>query len=588
MSEKRKDKYNRLKNENSIYLKEHMDNPIDWYPWSEKAFKKSQEEGKLIFLSIGYASCLWCHRMNEEVFSNKELGEILNEKFIPIIVDKEERKDIDKVYGLFALELMGRIDWPLNLILTPDMIPIYSENYIRVEDDEFNVGLLNILKNITENWEKRKEDVIKQSKINLLKIEKRYNTNRKGSIYKNILLNARNDLEKQYDWEHGGYFKSPKQIYPQYSLFMFKDYTDNGYSNSKKIAEDNLEQMYRDSIFDHVGGGFFKNSEDETWNNPRLEKNLMDNGGLLMIYTFGYLTTKNKLYKKIVGKIYEFLERELKSDKGGYYTAINGEYRGEREKYYYINGLHIENILGKENGKIYNNIFNMDLEKLSLPNLINTDLKDLEKHPIDKWNKEILNFRKNNGVEKIDKKILLSLNGILAGQLAYAGSVFNNNEYIERAETILKFLKGNMLSKDGEIFPIYLDGKKYGNINLTDYSYFLFGLINAFISTDKKEYLDTIRCVLDRVVKDFWSEEDGTFLLNKVEDKELVINLKDNVDRDRPSSVGLLSHNLIRIYQITGESRYFTLYRKLINSYGDNIKENPSDYIYTIISMQYM
>lgn len=581
------EKINRLKKLNSNYIKEHINNDIDWHLWGEKAFEKAINEDKLIFLSIGYSSCIKCHKMNCESFSNKEISKILNENYISIIVDGEERPDVEKVYMLFSEGLIEKRALPLNIILTPNRIPVFAGNYMSPFGNGKAIGLFDMLRSYQDSWENQRGDLVKKSQLFLLEFEKNYNTNKKDKIYKDILKETKKYIESKYDWKNGGFYDKPKFLYTYYTFFLMKDFLENQDYNSLEIVKDNLDRMYKGAVYDHIGGGFFRYSEDETWNRPHLEKNLFENSNMMLIYAYGYNIFKDDIYKKIAEDIYEFLEKELLSEEGLYYNSINGEYRNIIDERYFIRDVELNEVLGEEKGKLYKKLYNIDSQKKILPNLNNTNIDELKKYPIREMKNLLLEFRNNKEEKIIDKKIILSYNAILAGYLGFIGSIFKEKKYIDKSEEILDFIEKNM-TYNGELIPLYYDGVAYGQDILLDYSYYLFGLVNIYISTDNKKYLDRIYTVLSILKEKFWSEEENTFFLNDIKYNDLVVNLIDNVDEYSPSSIGILSYCFIKLYQITGEIKYYNVYRNLINSYSGNIIENPIDYIITMISMQYM
>ena len=581
-------KYNRLKESKSPYLKSHKSNPIDWFPWGEEAFNKAVKEDKLIFLSIGYSSCRWCHKMNRESFSNIEIAEILNENYVSIKVDKEERPDIDKLYMLFSEALTGITGWPLNIILTPDRVPIFSGNFMTVDGNETDIGLKDVLINVNTNWNYRREDIVKKSRYILLETDRIYNTFKKDSVGREVFDITKKEITEIYDWENGGYFERPKFLLPQYSLFLFKYYISTGDDEVLDMAIDNLTKMYRGSIFDHIGGGFFRYSTSDDWNSPHFEKMLGENAMMAILYTTAYQATGNQLFKEVTEKIFKFLMRDMMSNEGAFYTSIDAEFEGEEGKNYFFTDREIIDLLGETTGNIYIENYNIFDEGRHLPNLNDKDLELIKKLPLDSINDMLYEYRVLRGSPKVDKKILSSMNGVTAGALAYGGSILKNNLFVDQAKKTMDFIISNMVTDNYEITPIYMDGEVYGEGVLLDYSYVLFGLINLYISTSDEKYLEIARRLSDNIVKHFWNEDAKALYLNKIDQHDLILNLKDNNDGSMASSSGVMAYNWLKLYKITGDSEYYMYYRNMINSYSGDIIESPNAHIYSIISMFFL
>ncbi|NMA85850.1 MAG: thioredoxin domain-containing protein, partial [Tissierellia bacterium] len=350
---------NRLAKEKSPYLLQHKDNPVNWYPWGEEALEKAKAENKLIFLSIGYSTCRWCHNMNRESFQDLKVADILNEHYVPIKVDREERPDLDKVYITFAEALTGSAGWPLNLILTPEKKPFFAGTYFPKESRNRMIGLIDLLDQIKVVWEEDEDRIIGESNRILAEVDRIYNSDNKGKLDPDILVKAKNQLQEDYDKNHGGFSYRPKFPLPQYIMFLLKYGHDLKDEKALEMAFMTLDNMYKGGIFDHIGFGFYRYSVDEKWLVPHFEKMLYDNALLSMAYTMAYEKTKNPLYKEITEKILEFVIRDLASEEGSFYSALDAETEGEEGKFYIFTKEEIIDALGKEYGEFYCNYYDI-------------------------------------------------------------------------------------------------------------------------------------------------------------------------------------------------------------------------------------
>ena len=488
---------NRLAQEKSPYLLQHKDNPVNWYPWGQEALQKAKKEDKPIFLSIGYSTCRWCHNMNRESFQDEEVAEILNKYFVPIKVDREERPDLDKVYITFAEALTGYAGWPLTVFLTPDEKPFFAGTYFTKRSQKNSIGLIELLNKIKDLWQKRKEEIIKDSNNILEEVDRKFNRIRKGNIDEDIFNKTLEELENSFDEIYGGFTKAPKFPLPQYILFLLVYGWNLNHEKALSMAEFTLESMYKGGLFDHVGFGFYRYSTDEKWLVPHFEKMLYDNALLGIVYTKAYEITGKALYKEIAEKIYKFVLGELTSDGGAFYSALDAETEGEEGKYYLFTYDEIIDLLGEELGEFYCRYYNIskegNFEGKNIPNLIGKKLEDIsrqDKAILDSLRDMILTYREERIKPHRDEKILISWNGLMIASLAYGGRIFNRDLFIRKAREAAEFIIENSIDQDGKLLSIHIDGESYNYGFLEDYAYFTLGLLTLYDVVGDEKYLN--------------------------------------------------------------------------------------------------
>ena len=350
---------NHLKNEESPYLKQHATNPVDWYPWGEEAFDLAKKLDKPVFLSIGYSTCHWCHVMEKESFSKPEVGRAMNDAFVCIKVDREERPDVDSLYMSIAIRERGSGGWPLNMILAPDKKPITSFTYLPIHSIHGNIGIIELSETIKTLWKDERESLLERADQLISSNMKEEDSERVKVDTEKLFKHAFIEMKKIFDYEYGGIGNGLKFPSPHNIIFLIKYYNYFGDEEALQMAENTLLAMRRGGIFDHVGYGFHRYSTDREWKVPHFEKMLYDQAWIMMAYSYAYATTKKDFYKIVIDEIFEFLQREMKSPDGGYYTAIDADSEGVEGKYYLWSEYELKSIL-KDDFEEFKNIFDIE------------------------------------------------------------------------------------------------------------------------------------------------------------------------------------------------------------------------------------
>lgn len=531
--------------------------------------------------------------MNRESFQDEEVAEVLNKYFIPIKVDREERPDIDKVYMTFSEAITGSGGWPLNIIATPEGNPFFVGTYFPKTTKKRMTGLIDLLDKINRLWSKEESKVIEESQHILEEVKQRYLTNEKGNIKGNPNFKAKEGLKTIFDRANGGFGTRPKFPMPQYLWFLLEYGKKSNDKEALEIAEITLEKMYKGGMFDHVGYGFYRYSVDEKWLIPHFEKMLYDNALLAIVYTKAYEITMRPLYKEIVEKIFAFIMREMSSEKGGFYSALDAESEGEEGKFYVFDYDEVIKILGEDLGELYCKFYDITKQGnfggANNPNLIGKNIDEISESDMDDLNKarEILfQYRERRIRPHRDEKILTSWNGLMIGGLAYAGKVFENQDYIKLAKFSADFIIKNSIDEDNHLLSTSIDGEAYNLGFLEDYAFFIYGLLQLFESTEDNEYLESGTKLAKDMVFLFKDNNDGGLYFYSDISEQLIMRPKDIYDGAIPSGNSFAIMSLMKLYNITKDEKYKKISDEILYSYGEDINRNSLSHLYSIIALK--
>lgn len=593
---------NRLADEKSPYLLQHAFNPVDWYPWGEEAFNRAAELDKPVFLSIGYSSCHWCHVMAEESFEDLSVAELINDVFVAVKVDREERPDIDNLYMTVCQLMTRQGGWPLTIIMTPDKKPFFAATYIPKRNRYGRIGLLELIPLIKELWQNKREELMKNAEkaIEILKYEEHHESlpKEKVQINTDIITDAVMELNMIYDDIYGGFGTAPKFPIPHQGIFLLNYYNKSGDKKALEMVEKTLIQMRAGGIYDHLGSGFHRYSTDRSWSLPHFEKMLYDQALLLYLFTTAYQITKKDLYKSTIVELVRYLKRELSSDKGAFYSAEDADSEGEEGKFYLWEIEEIKNIL-KDDADIIIDLYNVNLKG-----------NYYDERTGEKTGKNILYLNQNNLPEKLEKekelyflrnslyqarekrihpgkddKILTDWNGLHIAALAKLSFVLGEIDYLEKAERtagfILKYLK-----RDEFLLHRYCKGEAAIEGLLDDYAFFIWGLIELYQASFKLEYLEEALALNDILLKYFWDEEKGGFFYTSSKDKESIMRRKEIYDGALPSGNSIMLWNLIRLSHLTGDHKLEEKADILVQAFYNKVKKAPSAYTQFLTGLQ--
>ena len=585
-------KGNNLRNETSPYLLQHVENPVDWNPWDKQYLKQAEKEKKLVVISIGYASCHWCHVMERESFQDSTVAELMNAKFISIKVDREERPDIDQVY-MNAIQLItGSGGWPLNVITLPDGRPIWGGTYFTKEQ------WTSALKQISEMYEKEPEKFISyadrvQEGINSLNIVES-NTNN----FDNIDLDKYSkSLFESIDEEFGGFKGAPKFMMPNNLEFLLRYSFQKNLEEPKNKILKSLDMMAYGGIFDHVEGGFSRYSTDERWHVPHFEKMLYDNGQLMSLYAAGYKISKNDLYKQTIYKIHEYINSEMKDTSGGYYSSLDADSKLEdgsyaEGEYYTWRKTELKKIIG-ENFDLFVDYFNVndygfwEEENKYILTRVSSDKEFIKKNKLDEktfiniksnWLSKLKLARKDKKKPSLDYKIITSWNGLMISGYVDAYKAINDDIFKDEAINAGEFIYSNLLRKDGGLYHNYVNGKSKINGYLEDYATVIQASLDLYEITLNQLWIERALELSKYVFDNFSSSESELFYFTSNKDEDLIsrsIEFRDNVI---PSSNSIMAKNLFKLYHYFDKEDYYEKAKQMSLSVSKEFEAYPSGY----------
>lgn len=568
---------NALKNETSPYLLQHKDNPVNWYPWCAEAFEKAERENKPVFLSIGYSTCHWCHVMAHESFEDYETATLMNEYFVSVKVDREERPDIDSIYMSVCQAMTGSGGWPLSVFLTPGQKPFFAGTYFP------KASFQSLLRQIHLLWQTRHSDLTASG----AEIEKALKSvhDEKGEPSQSLIDAAFSQLERAFDKQYGGFGSAPKFPTPHNLIFLFNYYSRTGNQSALNMAEQTLTQMYKGGIFDHIGYGFSRYSTDRYFLVPHFEKMLYDNALLIMSYITAYSVTNNPLYKETAEKTAQYILREMTDAGGGFFSAQDADSGGEEGGYYVFSSEEMPALLGEEVGNSFNEYYAItergNFEGKSIPNLLRNPKPD---DRLKKYLPTVYEYRKSRADLHLDDKILTSWNGLMIAAFAMMYQVLGEDKYLHAAEKACCFIETE-LSENDALFVSYRKGRRGKHGFLDDYAFYIFALIHLYESSFQQKYLDRALKLCKKAVNDFFDKENGGFYLYGAENEKLMIKPKETYDGALPSGNSVMAYNLVTLSQITEEPFFDSVIRRQLMFMAGKAKDYPMGYCFYLSAL---
>jgi uncharacterized protein YyaL (SSP411 family)/cytochrome c biogenesis protein CcdA len=590
--------FNRLIHEKSPYLLQHAGNPVDWYPWGTEAFARALAEKKPIFLSIGYSTCHWCHVMAHESFEHADVAEILNEHFISIKVDREERPDIDEIYMHATQLITGRGGWPNSVWLTGDGKPWYAGTYFPREDMVGRAGFKTILRRLNDTWKNKPEDVEAQAETLASAIQKMSSgmaIETTAELKRDVVERAVNEFRSSFDSHHGGFSGAPK--FPPHSSLdlLFYEYRRTKDELLLKMATKTLDSMAQGGMRDHIGGGFHRYSTDAEWFVPHFEKMLYDNAQLARSYVDGYTLTGNEDYRNVAAEIYDWVLREMTDERHGFYSALDADSEGEEGKFYIWSPEQVVDVLGEEEGDFFCSVYDIRedgnfLEEAtqkksesSIPHLnsaLHEIAKDMRITPVElnarlgDDREKLLEKRNSRVCPHLDDKVLTDWNGLMIGSFAYGGRLLEEPRYTTAAENAADFIFTTMW-KDGKLLHVYRDGAAKLNGYLDDYAFLADGLLELYEATEDERWLTWAKELADAMLKDFQDDRSGGFFFTSDDHEDLLARSKDPFDRAIPSGNAVAVSALVRLGRIAGEESYLNASVQSLGAFNGSIQRTP-------------
>ncbi len=573
---------NRLVKEKSLYLRQHAYNPVDWFPWGEEALKKAKEEEKPLFISIGYSSCHWCHVMERESFEDEEVARILNENFVPVKVDREERPDVDRFYMEACQAMTGSGGWPLTVVATPDGKPFFAGTYIPKE------RLLRVLTEIARMWKEEREKLLSAGE-EVVKHLKNFSLESQGEVpeVEELVESYLLEMESRFDEINGGFSPPPK--FPQpHNLWLLTNLSAlYGKERAFEMAAYTLKAMRLGGIYDQIGGGFHRYSVDGMWFVPHFEKMLYDQAGLLVAYSTAYSYSSYWLFKETVNGILQYLKREMESPYGTFYSAQDADSEGEEGRYYLWRWEELKEVLTPEELEFSRHLYNLspegnyengynlpfigrDLERVAEE--LGMELKELLKKKGEVDGK-LLSEREKRVKPLRDEKILTDWNGYLLWGIVSAYRSTEDSKLLKTAQKLYSQISETHY-RNGELYHAVYDGEPKERGVLDDYAFTVRGTLELYLVTGEGELLKKAALLTQKAVKLFYDETSGNlFISNR---GELPIRQKELLDGAYPCGNGVMLQNLSLLYHLTGESLFRKTLEKSLSSLSNLLKKHPS------------
>jgi uncharacterized protein len=593
-------KSNRLILEKSPYLLQHAYNPVDWYPWSPEAFKKAQEEGKPVFLSIGYSTCHWCHVMERESFEDAEVAKLLNDAFVCIKVDREERPDLDSVYMKVCQQLIGSGGWPLHIIMTPDKKPFFAATYIPRESRFGQTGMKELIPKVKELWTSHRNTLLESAAEvteSLRQIEKPSTEGSAEELGASTLEEAYVQLSQSFDEDNGGFGNAPKFPSPHNLTFLLRYWKRTSDRKALEMVQKTLEAMKQGGIYDQLGFGFHRYSTDARWLVPHFEKMLYDQAMLTIAYTEAYQATRDERLKQTAKEILTYVLRDMTDPAGGFYSAEDADTEGEEGKFYTWTEEEIRRQLPADEADLAVKIFDIEKEG-NFKDVLNGErtgknILHLNKSPaqialemhlslqefqerLDQVRSTLFDARQKRVHPSRDDKILADWNGLMIAALSKASQVFDEPEYANAAKKAVNFILTNMRGSQNRLYHRYREGEAKVTGLLTDYAFFVWGLVELYETVFDAKYLEQAVELTEMLMKQFWDEQQGGFYLTSDDAEFTLVRDREIYDGALPSGNSVACMNLVRLAHMTGETQYEKKAAQLIRSFANDVLRAPS------------
>jgi len=584
---------NKLDRESSPYLLQHAKNPVHWYAWNEESLSKAKKENKPIFLSVGYSSCHWCHVMAHESFEDDEIAKVMNENFVNIKVDREERPDLDDIYQKVCQMSTGQGGWPLSVFLTPEQRPFYVGTYFPAIDSYGRPGFGSLCRQLAQSWKEKPKDVEKAADSFLQNLDKLQQFPTPSEIDKSTLDEAAINLLQMADTTYGGFGQAPKFPSASNLSFMFRYTRLSGISKFEKFALLTLKKMAKGGIFDQIGGGFHRYSTDARWLVPHFEKMLYDNALLPIVYSEAYQITKDSFFREVVRKTLDYVIREMTSDNGTFFSAQDADTNGEEGQTFVWKKQEIEKILG-DNSEIFciyydvtdggnfegNTILANNISASSLGfkfNKTETEIQNI----VSECSHKLLEARSKREQPGKDDKVITSWNGLMISGFLEGYRITDDVNYFDIAKKSIDFFEKSF-KKNNMLHRTFKNNNPKLNGYLDDYAYMANASIDMFENTSEPKYLEFATNLANHLIIHFWDDSTDGFFFTSDSHEKLIIRPKNNYDLSMPSGNSVAAYVLLRLHHITQNKQFLEIAKKIIEAQATAAAENPFAFGYLL------
>ena len=590
---------NRLAHEKSPYLLQHAHNPVNWYPWGREAFDTARLENKPIFLSIGYSTCHWCHVMAHESFEDTEIAALMNDAFVNVKVDKEERPDIDDVYMTISQTMTGSGGWPLTIVMTPEGKPFFATTYIPKETRFGRTGMRDLIPQIKDAWLMKRTEIEQSAREIVSRIGESSLDPSTTEISALAIQFAYEDIASVFDERHGGFRTAPKFPTPHNLTFLLRYWNRTGNSRALKMVEHTLQAMRLGGIYDHIGFGFHRYSTDAGWLVPHFEKMLYDQALLGLAYVEAYQATGKDIYARVAREVFSFVAREMTSSEGAFYTAIDADSEGEEGKFYLWSEDDLERALTKEDAELARRVFNTNANgnfsegstgkqigknilhmKKSLTALA-SELKmpeEVLRNRVDAIRETLREEREKRIRPQRDDKILTDWNGLMIVSLAKGARALDEPAYAAAAARAADFVLARMFDRTGRLLHRYRENEAAVFASLDDYAFLTWGLSELYETTFETRYLSLALELLDHTLQHFRDDAGGGFYATADYAEPLILRRKGAYDGAIPSGNSVMMLNLTFLGLLTGRVAYLTEASRLSKAFAKDVDRTPEAY----------
>ena len=591
---------NALINETSPYLLQHAHNPVDWHPWGEEALSKAKADDKPILLSIGYSACHWCHVMEHESFENEEIAKLMNDNFVNIKVDREERPDLDQIYMTAVQMMTGQGGWPMTMFLTPAGVPFYGGTYFPPNDRYNMPGFPRVLLSVAEAYRAQREQVGNTATQMLGQLRRvGLASESRDLLTSEILDGAYRRSAKNYDQVNGGFGGAPK-FPPAMTLeFFLHTYHRTHDAEALKIVTETCRKMAEGGMYDQLGGGFHRYSVDARWLVPHFEKMLYDNALLARLYLHVYQLTKDEFARRIATETLDYVVREMTDARGGFYSSQDADSEGVEGKFFVWSREEIIASLGESDGAIFCDYFDItDRGNFEGQNILhvhatidelagrhNVDAASVLQI-IDNGRRQLFEIRERRVKPGRDEKVLTAWNGLMLASFAEASAILDDDKYREVARANARFMLDD-LSRDGLLLRTYKDGDAKLNAYLEDYASFIDGLICLYEATGEIDWVERAIALTNKMIEEFWDEEEGGFFFTGKSHERLIVRSKEWMDNATPSGNSIAAMSLLRLSLLTGDEDYRRRATTILRLVADQIRRYPSAFGFALTALDF-
>ena len=602
---------NRLAREKSPYLLQHARNPVDWYAWGEEAFEKARQENKPIFLSVGYSTCHWCHVMERESFESEKVAEFLNEHFVSIKVDREERPDVDKIYMTYVQATTGSGGWPMNVFLTPELRPFFGGTYFAPDNRYGRPGFLQLLQHIHQLWETRRGELADSADQAAVELQRFASSHEPSGVALTAaaLENAGLQLKRMYDPRHGGFGGAPKFPQPSQPQFLFRYAKRFGDEDAVRMILHTCERMAAGGIHDQIGGGFARYAVDAEWLVPHFEKMLYDNAQLTQLYLDAFLVSGDHTHANVVRDILDYVLRDMTHPEGGFYSAEDADSEGHEGKFYCWTRAELEKLLSQEefnvavryfgiteHGNFVDHSHPQPLTGQNVLSVVAPELADTSRNILASAKRKIFDVRSNRVRPHLDDKILASWNGLMLGAFARAHAVLGEQRYLAAAERNLHFIETKLwqpVSRAdqsrpafGTLYHRWRDGERDNVELLNGYAFLLSGVLELYEATLEPSHLEFAIALAQAMLAKFFDHENGGFW-QSLAARDLILRVKEDYDGAEPSGNSVATLALLKLGAITSRQEFTEAAERTLRLFATRLQQTPQAVPYMLTALDF-